>query len=157
MMNKNIELFNRTGCKTIVTLCAGCANALKNDYCRGEEKLKPKVLHIVEFLAQLLKTDKLRPVKKQSQKVTYHDPCHLGRHMGIYDAPREVLNALPGVELVERAATRENTICCGAGGGMRIFESGSLAGEIGRCAVESARADRRGNTCFRLSVLRDEP
>ena len=59
--------------------------------------------------------------------------------MGIYDAPREVLSALPGVELVERAATRENTICCGAGGGMRIFESGSLAGEIGTAAVESAQ------------------
>lgn len=139
MMNRNIELFNRTGCTTIVTLCAGCANALKNDYARGEEKLKPTVLHIVEFLAKLLKTGKLQPVKKQSQKVTYHDPCHLGRHMGIYDAPREVLNALPGVELVERAANRENTICCGAGGGMRIFEAGTLAGEIGRCAVESAQ------------------
>jgi Fe-S oxidoreductase len=138
MMNNNIELFNRTGCTTIVTLCAGCANALKNDYARGEEKLKPKVFHIVEFLAQLLKTDKLRPKKKKSQKVTYHDPCHLGRHMGIYDTPREVLSALPGIELVERAATRENTICCGAGGGMRIFESGTLAGDIGRAAVESA-------------------
>ena len=139
MMNKNIELFNRIGCTTIVTLCAGCANALKNDYARGREKLKPKVLHIVEFLAQLLKSDKLHPVKKQLLKVTYHDPCHLGRHMGMYDPPREVLNSLPGVELVERSATRENTICCGAGGGMRIFESGSLASEIGTSAVESAQ------------------
>jgi heterodisulfide reductase subunit D len=138
MMNKNIHLFNKTGCKTIVTLCAGCANALKNDYSNGEEKLKPRVYHIVEFLAQLIKQDKLKFSQKQNKKVTYHDPCHLGRHMGVYDAPREILKALPGVELVERTATRNNTICCGAGGGMRIFESGTLAVKIGEAAIESA-------------------
>ena len=138
MMNKNIRLFNKTGCKTIVTLCAGCANALKNDYSNGEEKLKPRVYHIVEFLAQLIRQDKLKFSQKQNKKVTYHDPCHLGRHMGIYDAPREILNALPGIELVERTATGKNTICCGAGGGMRIFESGTLAVKIGEAAIESA-------------------
>ncbi len=138
MMNKNISLLNKTECKTIVTLCAGCANALKNDYSKGKEKLKPRVLHLVEFLAQLLKTGKLQLDKNQNRKVTYHDPCHLGRHMEIYDAPREVLKALPGIEFVERTATRENTICCGAGGGMRLFESGTLAGKIGQAAVESA-------------------
>lgn len=138
MMEKNIGLLNKTGCTTIVVLCAGCANALKNDYCKSEQKLKPRVLHLVEFLAELLKSGRLQPVKKQDRKVTYHDPCHLGRHMGIYDAPREVLGALPGVELIERTATRQNTICCGAGGGMRIFESGSFAEKIGTAAIESA-------------------
>jgi Fe-S oxidoreductase len=58
--------------------------------------------------------------------------------MGIYDQPRAILNALPGVDLIERYATKENTICCGAGGGMRIFESGSLAEKIGQTAVQSA-------------------
>ncbi len=138
MVNNNIRLLHTTGCKTIVTLCAGCANALKNDYRLGAEKLKPNVLHIVELFAQLLKEDKLNPTKKKGSKVTYHDPCHLGRHMGIYDAPRDVLNALPGIELIERSATRENTICCGAGGGMRLFESGTLAEKIGQSALESA-------------------
>ncbi len=140
MMNRNISLLNKTGCKTIVTLCAGCANALKNDYSHGKEKLKPRVIHLVEFLAQLIKQNKLKFSKKQIRKVTYHDPCHLGRHMGVYDAPREVLTALPGVELVERLATGKNTICCGAGGGMRIFESGTLAARIGEAAIESAAA-----------------
>ena len=58
--------------------------------------------------------------------------------MGIYDQPRVILNALPGVDLIERYATKENTICCGAGGGMRVFESGSLAEKIGQTAIESA-------------------
>ena len=70
--------------------------------------------------------------------VAYHDPCHLGRHMGMYVAPREVLNAIPGIELKERSANRENTICCGAGGGMRLFESGALAVNVGEAAIESA-------------------
>ena len=73
------------------------------------------------------------------QTVCYHDPCHLGRHMGIYDQPRAVLRALPGLRLVERAATGKNTLCCGAGGGMRVFESGSRALEIARAAIVSAR------------------
>jgi Fe-S oxidoreductase len=138
MMEENINLFNSLGCETIVTLCAGCANMLKNDYGETKEKLKPRVLHIVEFLPKLIQEGKLQLKGKHSLKATYHDPCHLGRHMGVYDQPRAILNALPGVDLIERYATRENTICCGAGGGMRIFESGSLAAKTGQAAIESA-------------------
>lgn len=138
MMKDNIHLFNSLGCETIVTMCAGCANMLKNDYQEAEEKLTPKVLHMVEFLPKLIQEGKLTLKGKHSLKATYHDPCHLGRHMGIYDPPRAILNALPGIDLIERYATKENTICCGAGGGMRIFESGSLAEQIGRTAIESA-------------------
>jgi len=138
MMEENINLFNRLGCEVIVTLCAGCANMLKNDYGKAQTKLKPKVLHIVEFLPRLIREGKLQFKNEQSLKVAYHDPCHLGRHMGVYNQPRAILNGLPGVELVERDATRENTICCGAGGGLRIFESGVLAEKIGQAAVESA-------------------
>jgi len=138
MMEENVNLFNSLGCETIVTLCAGCANMLKNDYRETKEKLKPRVLHIVEFLPKLITEEKLQLVSKNSLKVSYHDPCHLGRHMGIYDPPRAILDALPGVDVIERPATKENTICCGAGGGMRIFESGSLAEQIGQTAIESA-------------------
>jgi len=138
MMKENINLFNRLGCETIVALCAGCTNMIKNEYKQAEVTLKPRVLHIVEFLPKLIQEGKLQIRGKHSLKATYHDPCHLGRHMGIYDPPRAILNALPGVDLIERYATKENTICCGAGGGMRIFESGSLAGKIGQATVQSA-------------------
>jgi len=138
MMEENVNMFNSLGCETIVTLCAGCANMLKNDYRETKEKLKPRVLHIVEFLPKLIQEGKLQLRRKHSLKVSYHDPCHLGRHMGIYDEPRAILDALPGVDVIERPATKENTICCGAGGGMRIFESGSLAEKIGQATLQSA-------------------
>jgi len=138
MMEENVNMFNSLGCETIVTLCAGCANMLKNDYRETKEKLKPRVLHIVEFLPKLIQEGKLQLRRKHSLKLSYHDPCHLGRHMGIYDEPRAILDALPGVDVIERPATKENTICCGAGGGMRIFESGSLAEKIGQATLQSA-------------------
>lgn len=138
IMEENISLFNRTGSSAIVTLCAGCANMLKNDYREATTSLEPKVLHIVELLSRLLKDKKLPLKANKPLTIIYHDPCHLGRHMGIYDEPRDILNAMPGITLLERTATRENTICCGAGGGMRIFESGSMAEHIGRAAVESS-------------------
>jgi Fe-S oxidoreductase len=138
MIEENISLFNSLGCETIVTLCAGCTSMLKKEYGAAATTLEPKVLHAVEFLPQLIKEKRLVVKETPSLRATYHDPCHLGRYLGIYDEPRDVLNALPGITLLERTATRENTICCGAGGGMRIFESGVLAEQIGRAAVESA-------------------
>jgi len=139
MMVKNSALFNSLGCSTIVTLCAGCCSMLKNEYAEAETGLKPRVLHFVEFLEKLVTQKKLSFSQKKTLTVAYHDPCHLGRHLGVFDAPREILQRLPGITLVERAATRENTICCGAGGGMRIFAGGSIAEDIGFKAVMDAQ------------------
>jgi len=139
LREKNISLMNSTGCPAIVTLCAGCYNTLKNDYNGGAVPLAPKVYHIVEFLAKLMKEKKLALTREQNCRVAYHDPCHLGRHAGIFNPPRDILHALPGIELVERRATRENTICCGAGGGMRMFDGGTLASKMGAAAVAEAK------------------
>jgi glycolate oxidase len=136
----NTKLFNSLGCTTIVTLCAGCCNMLKTEHALTEEKLAPKVYHLAEYLARLVRDKKIAFTKEQHMTVAYHDPCHLGRHMGVFNPPRDILKALPGITLVERPATREHTICCGAGGGMRLFDGGAMAADMGREGLLAARA-----------------
>ena len=94
MQTRNIAMLNQTGCTDIVALCAGCANMLDRDY--RPAGLQPRVSHIVPFIAGLLKQGRLEPRQVSEQTVCYHDPCHLGRHMGIYDEPRDVLRHFPG-------------------------------------------------------------
>jgi Fe-S oxidoreductase len=114
----NIETFNNLGIKTIITPCAGCYNTLRNVYpqlgtCSFEVK------HSVVVLAELIKQKKLKPTHRINAIVTYHDPCHLGRHGKIFDAPREILKSIPGLTLVEMNRIREYSFCCGGGGGVR--------------------------------------
>ena len=75
------------------------------------------VVHISRYLFQLISQGRLKPGRKYKQKVTYHDPCYLGRHNGIYDEPREVLKGVPGLKLVEMPDSRADSLCCGGGGG----------------------------------------
>jgi len=116
--SENIETFNSLGVKTIVTPCSGCYNTIGNVYSQLGE-LKYKVQHCVEMLADLIRQKKLKPKYKINKTVTYHDPCHLGRHAKIFDPPREILKAIPGLKLVEMPRIREYAFCCGGGGGVR--------------------------------------
>lgn len=110
VMERNLEQIRKIGAHTIITSCAGCYTTLKNNY-PGELN----VVSLPEFLAEHLEELKL---KKLNLTVTYHDPCHLGRHNKIYDAPRKVIQAI--CTLKEMKNIKENSRCCGGGGGVRI-------------------------------------
>lgn len=101
--------------RKILVSCAGCYNTLKNDY-KNLLGVELDVIHTSQLFSQLIREGKLT-LQKTPMKVTYHDPCHLGRHSGVYDEPREVLEA--AAELVEMEDSRERSHCCGAGAGVK--------------------------------------
>ena len=120
-----IETFNNLGIKLVVTSCSDGYSFFRNLYPQLGLDIKFKVQHTVEFLIDLVKQGKLKFCKKVPLKVAYHDPCHLGRHLnpGVYDVPRDLLNAVPGLELLEMPRNRENSWCCGAGAGVSQADS----------------------------------
>ncbi|MDK2781393.1 MAG: heterodisulfide reductase subunit [Archaeoglobi archaeon] len=101
----------------IITTCAGCYRTFKFDYPEVLE-MNAEILHTTEIVAELLKKGELK-ISPMRARIMYHDPCHLGRHSGIYEPPREIISMIPEAELVEFERNREDSLCCGAGAGVR--------------------------------------
>ncbi|MGB5909910.1 MAG: (Fe-S)-binding protein [Promethearchaeia archaeon] len=131
LMEHNISMIRESGIKDIVFSCAGCFSTFSNEYVKHTKgNLGFNLYPLVQFVPKFAKENNIKIKYTLRSKddpliVTYHDPCHLGRYCDIYDEPRELLNMIEGIKLIEMKHNKEMSWCCGAGGGVR-----ALYGEI---------------------------
>ena len=125
LAKENIKTFIDHGVKKILVSSPHCYHTFKNEY--PEFRVNFEVVHISQYLFELIHKGALELKKEYAKKVTYHDPCYMGRHNGIYDEPREVLKKVPGLDLIEMPESRIDSLCCGGGGGRIWMET--LKGE----------------------------
>ena len=148
LAQQNIDTMNGYNVKKVVTTCPHCFNTMKNEYPQLGGNFE--VLHYSQFVDQLIKKGNIKPVKMLDVTMAYHDSCFLGRHNGVYDEPRDVAKAIPGLKLVEMGSRcRERGFCCGAGGGhMWIEESqGERVNHVRTDQFLETDADMVGVSC----------
>ncbi len=136
LARENIKTFIDNGVRKIIVSSPHCYHTFKNEY--PEFMVNFEIVHMSQFLFELIREGRLEITKEYGKKVTYHDPCYLGRHNDIYDRPRDVLQKVPGLELMEMADCRKNSLCCGGGGG-RIWMDTPMSERFSDLRLKQAR------------------
>jgi len=137
LARENIKTFIDNGVKKIIVSSPHCYETFKNEY--PDLMVRFEIVHMAELLARLLDDGRLVIEGEYPKRITYHDPCYLGRHNGIYDEPRAVLERIPGLELREMADSRADSLCCGGGGG-RVWMDTPKGERFSDVRLEQARA-----------------
>jgi Fe-S oxidoreductase len=137
LAQQNIETLNEAAPKTIVASCPHCFNTIANEYPQLGGTYE--VIHHTQLLARLIEQGKLTPTQRVEEKLTYHDPCFLGRHNRVFTPPREILEAVPGVRAEEMHRCKERGFCCGAGGA-RMWMEERIGKRINTERIEEALA-----------------
>ena len=147
LAQQNVETLNGYGVKKIVTNCPHCFNVLKNEY--GPFGGHYEVMHGTELVSRLVAEGRLQLSGRIDQSITFHDPCYLGRYNDVYDAPRKILEAIPGLRLTELSRSREKGLCCGAGGGRMWMEEklGTRINQTRMREIADAKTDAVGVSC----------
>jgi heterodisulfide reductase subunit D len=133
LMQHNLQKVREKGAERIVFACPSCYHTWMEG-CKNEIE----IFHSTQFIKRLIEEGKIT-FKEKKTKVTYHDPCDLGRASGVYEAPREILQAIPGVELVEMNGSREECKCCGGGGNLEMVRP-DLSAAIAQAKIEEIKA-----------------
>lgn len=135
---KRMDQITALGAGEVVASCAGCYKGLHSDYKRLRPEFRP-VLHLTQFLDELIRQGSLRLTQEVPMVVTYHDPCHLGRNNQVYDEPRRILESIPGLKLVEMPRHRAFSSCCGMGGGLKVANPG-IQRKMGAARIREAES-----------------